>query len=222
MINTAVLFSGGKDSCFSLYKEIKKYNIKCLIAIKPKTDESYMFHYPNINLVKTQAKLLNLPLIFNKTKGEKEIELKDLEDAIKTAIKKYKIKYLISGALASNYQKSRIEKLCKKYNLESIAPLWGINPESYLKSLIKNKFEVIITGVAADGLNKNYLGRTIDNTLIKELKKLKIHLAFEGGEAETFVTSCPLFNKKIKIIESKKHMENDCTGKLIIKRIKLV
>lgn len=221
-MNAAVLFSGGKDSLFALYKERKNYNINCLISLKPKTDESYMFHYPNIDLVKKQSKLLNIPLIFIKTKGEKEEELKDLEKAIKTAIKKYKIKALISGALASNYQKSRIENLCKKYNLKSVAPLWNINPEKYLKDLIKNKFEVVITGIAADGLNKNYLGLTIDDTLIKKLKTLKIHLGFEGGEAETFVLSCPLFSKKIKIIESEKQMENDCTGKLLIKKIKLI
>jgi len=221
-MNAAVLFSGGKDSLFSLYKERKKYNISCLISLKPKTDASYMFHYPNIDLVKKQAKLLNIPLIFIKTKGEKEEELKDLEKAIKMAVKKYKIKALISGALASNYQKSRIEKLCKKYNLKSVAPLWGINPEGYLEELIKNKFEVIITGIAADGLNQNYLGRTIDKNIIRELKKLKIHLGFEGGEAETFVLNCPLFKKKLKIIKAEKQMENDCTGKLIIKKISLL
>jgi len=219
MDNATVLFSGGKDSVFSLYKERKNHNINCLISLKPKTDESYMFHYPNIDLVKKQAKALDLPLIFIKTKGEKEEELKDLEKGIKKAIKKYKIKAIISGALASNYQKSRIENLCKKYNLKSITPLWKINSEKYLKDLIKNKFEVIITGIAADGLNKNYLGRTIGENIIKELKKLKIHIAGEGGEYESFVLNCPLFNKKFKIKSSKKQMENNCTGKLIIKLI---
>tara|TARA_Y100000034_G_scaffold127479_1_gene180311 strand:+ start:680 stop:1336 length:657 start_codon:yes stop_codon:yes gene_type:complete len=215
-MRAAVLFSGGKDSTFALFKEIKNHEIKCLISLFPERSDSYMFHYPNIELVKHQAKELNLPLITQKTKGEKEEELKDLEIAIKKAIEEYKIEALISGALASNYQKSRIEKLCGKLNIKSIAPLWHINPEDYLNQLIKNKFEVIITGIAADGLNETFLGRKIDNKLIQNFKKLNIHLGAEGGEYETFVLNCPLFNKKLEIKESKKIMENKNTGQLYL------
>ena len=222
MDNAAVLFSGGKDSCFALYKEYKNYNIKCLISLKPKTDSSYMFHYPNIKLVKKQARILNLPLIFKKTKGEKEKELKDLEKAVKKAVKKYKIKVLISGALASNYQKSRIENICERYNLKSVTPLWHSNSEEYIKNLIRNKFEVIIVGIAADGLNESFLGRRIGKSLVRDFKKLKIHIGGEGGEYESLVVNCPLFNKKLKIVKSKKQMENEYTGRLIIKKVGLV
>ena len=221
-MKAAVLFSGGKDSCFSLHKERNNYEIVCLISLFPEKSDSYMFHFPNVKFIKYQAKALNLPLIIQKTKAEKEKELKDLEIAIKKAIKEYKIEALISGALASSYQKTRIDDLCKKLKIKSIAPLWHINPENYLKELIKNKFDVIITGIAADGLNESFLGRKIDEKLIQDLKKLKIHIGFEGGEAETFVLNCPLFNKRIEILKSEKIMENDCTGRLEIKKIKLI
>jgi len=211
-MKSVVLFSGGKDSLFSLYK--KRKDVVCLISIFPKKSDSYMFHYPNIKLVKYQAKALNLPLLKRTTKAKKEHELKDLEIIIKKAIKKYKIQALISGALASNYQKSRIDKLCKKLNIKSIAPLWKINPENYLKQLIKNKFEVIITGVAADGLDESYLGRKIDNKLIQDFKKLNINPVGEGGEYESFVLNCPLFKHKLKIKKQKKIMENKYTGRL--------
>ena len=51
---------------------------------------------------------LGLPIIFKTTKGEKERELKDLRVAIKEAKQKYKIQGIVSGALASNYQKTRV------------------------------------------------------------------------------------------------------------------
>ena len=215
-MKAAVLFSGGKDSNFALFKEYKNYEIVCLISLFPETSESYMFHYPNIKLVKYQAEALNLPLLTKTTKAVKEDELKDLEIILKKAIKEYKIQALISGALASNYQKSRIDNLCKKLNLISIAPLWKINPEDYLKQLIKNKFEVIITGISADGLDESYLGKKINNKLIEDLKKLNIHLGFEGGEAETFVLDCPLFKYKLKIKKQRKIMENKYCGRLEI------
>jgi diphthine-ammonia ligase len=218
-MRAAVLFSGGKDSTYAFYKEKDNHEVVCLISLFPKTSESYMFHYPNIKLVKYQAEALNLPLLIKTTKAIKEDELKDLEIILKKAIKKYKIQALISGALASNYQKSRIDGLCKKLNLKSVAPLWHINPEDYLKELIKNNFEVIITGVSADGLDESFLGRKIDKKLIEDLKKLNIHLGFEGGEAETFVLDCPLFKKRLKIKKQKKIMENKYCGRLEIKLV---
>ena len=215
-MKAAVLFSGGKDSTYAYFKEKNNYEVVCLITLFPKSSDSYMFHFPNIKLVKYQAKELNLPLLTKTTKAEKEKELKDLEIILKEAIKKYKISALISGALASEYQKSRIGDLCKRLNIKSVAPLWKINPEDYLKQLIKEKFEVIITGIAADGLNESFLGRKLDNKLIEDFKKLKIHMGAEGGEYETFVLNCPLFKNKLKIKNQKKIMENECTGILKI------
>lgn len=204
----AVLFSGGKDSCYSAYLAKKKgYEITCLISVFSKNPNSYMFHTPSIKRTKQQAKIMNIPLIIQKTKGEKEKELKDLEKAIKRAKTKYKIDTIVTGALASNYQKSRIEKICKKLNLECFNPLWNKDEFEYLNELIKNKFKVIITGVFAYPLDKSWLGKEINQKFIQELKQLnashKIHPAGEGGEFETFVLDCPLFKKPLKIKNSK-------------------
>ena len=39
--------------------------------------------------------------------------------------------------------------------------------------------------------------------LVKKLqKKFRFNLNFEGGEAETFVTNCPLFEKRLLIQDS--------------------
>ena len=78
-MRVAVLYSGGKDSNMALFLARKKHSIGCLITIKSKNLDSYMFHTPNINFVKEQAMALEIPLIFLGTKGEKEKELKDLE-----------------------------------------------------------------------------------------------------------------------------------------------
>ncbi|MBU2633668.1 MAG: diphthine--ammonia ligase [Nanoarchaeota archaeon] len=212
----ASLISGGKDSLYASYLASKKHKIICLISIKPLKDDSYMFHYPNIDLVKKQAKVMNLPLIFKTTKAKKELELKDLKLAIKEAIKKYNIEGIVSGALYSKYQFERIEKICKELKIKSITPLWQINSEKYLKNLIKN-FKVIITGIAADGLNSSYLGRKLDNSLIKDLKKLNINYLGEGGEYESFVLNCPLFKHKLKIKSSKLKMTSKYSGQYIIK-----
>ena len=76
-------------------------------------------------------------MLFRKEKGEKEEELKDLEHAIQEAKKKYEIDGIVTGALASVYQSSRIEKICKKLRLECINPLWKKDQFWLLEEIVK-------------------------------------------------------------------------------------
>jgi len=210
----AVLFSGGKDSVYSAYLAKKQgYELTCLISVFSENLYSYMFHTPSIKATKKQAEVMGIPLITQKTEGKKEDELKDLEKAIKTAIKKYKIERVVTGAIYSEYQKSRIQKICDKLNLECLNPLWYKDEFEYLNELIKNKFRVIITGVAAYPLNETWLGREINKKFIDDVKELnkkyQIHPAGEGGEFETFVLNCPLFSRGLKIVNKKITGENN-------------
>src|SRR3989344_5058776 len=56
-MKVAVLFSGGKDSTYALYRAIQQgRDVVVLICMKSKNMSSYMFHTPNIDLVKLQAR----------------------------------------------------------------------------------------------------------------------------------------------------------------------
>ena len=220
------LVSGGKDSLYAAYlMKQRGYSLECLISIKSANEYSYMFHTPNIDLVKYQSKSMDIPLFTGVTKGEKEIELLDLEKVLEQAKDKYKIEGITTGALYSDYQRERIEKICKKLDLKVFSPLWHINQEKLLKDLIKDGFEVILIKVAADGFDKSFLGKIIDEKMIFDLvelnKKIGINIAFEGGEAETFVLNCPLFKKKIIIDKADIKMESENCGTYIIKKVHL-
>ena len=221
------LVSGGKDSLFAACKAKEGNELAVLIAIKSKNPESYMFHVPNIDLVKLQAKSMGLPLIFKETKGEKEVELEDLKTAIKEAKEKYQIEGVVSGAIFSKYQKERINKICKELGLESIAPLWKNTPKLLWKKMLDNGFKIIFTAVAANGLGPEWLGRRIDEQALEQLVNLHntcyVCTGGEGGEFESLVLDCPLFKKKIKILVSeKKWDEATQSGELIIKKAELV
>jgi asparagine synthase (glutamine-hydrolysing) len=211
-----VLFSGGKDSAYALYKAKEKNEIVCLISIISKNPESYMFHTPNIKLVGLQAKALGFPLINKVTKGEKEKELKDLKAAIEEAKKKYSIEGVVTGAFASAYQKDRIQKICDELNLKCINPLWGKEPEKIMREMIASGFKFMLSSIAALGLDESWLGRVLTNKDVDKLvelnKKFGVHIAFEGGEAESLVVDGPIFKQKIKIISAEKRMENENTG----------
>lgn len=207
-MKVAVLFSGGKDSCYSAFLAKQKgYEISCLITIISENKYSFMFHTPSISKVKEQAKVMGIPLLTQKTRGVKEKELLDLEKAIVKAKKKFKIQGIVTGALASNYQASRISKICDKLSLECFNPLWQKDQFELLEELINNNFEVVVTGVFAFPLDEKWLLRKIDRQFIIDMRKLheqyKINPAGEGGEIETFVLNCPLFKKRLKITSKK-------------------
>jgi len=182
-----------------------------------------MFHTPAIENTEVQAEVMDIPILIRKTKGEKENELNDLKKLISDAKKKYGIDGVVTGAIKSVYQASRIQKICHELNLECFNPLWQIEEEKHLAELIKKKFETIVVGVFAFPFDESALFRKIDAAFLKEMKELDaeygINVAGEGGELETFVLNCPLYKKELKIKNKKilKEGENSFRGVLELK-----
>ena len=202
----AILFSGGKDSVYATYLAKKKgYSIDCLICMESLNKESYMFHTPSITKTRKQAEVMNIPLEIKKTHGEKETELEDLEEIISKVKREYCVEVIVTGAIKSVYQSSRIQNICEKLGLEVYNPLWQINEETYLKELLTNNFKVILVGVFAYPFNKDWLLREINQDFIFEIgelnKKFGINVAGEGGEFESFVLNCPLYSRELKLID---------------------
>ncbi|MBD3164272.1 TIGR00289 family protein [Candidatus Woesearchaeota archaeon] len=221
----AALVSGGKDSLFAAYKAGREHELVSLLSVKSENPHSYMFHTPNIDLVELQAHAIGIPLVVRKTKGEKEKELKDLKQIIQKAGQEYKIQGIVTGALFSQYQKQRIDNICRELNLKSLAPLWRMDPEQEMKELIKNNFKIIFSSIAAYGFDSSWLGRTITGKDIDRLvelnKKYRINIAGEGGEFESLVLDCPLFTKKLVIRDSKIIEEDKHTAKISIRKAEL-
>lgn len=206
----ASLFSGGKDSTFAIHLAQKQgHEIKCLLSIFTKSDESHLLHHPNIQWTKLQAESMQIPQItINSNSDNPEDELSLLENLLKIAKDEYEIEGIVHGGIKSNFQKEKFEKVCSKYDLAVIAPLWNLEPEQYLNDLLDAKFIFIMITVSSDGLDDSWLGKTIGLSEITTLKKLSrkfgFNLNFEGGEAETFVIDCPLFSNSIKINRAEK------------------
>ena len=218
-MKAAVLYSGGKDSTMAVYKAIEEgYYVEYLVTFVSENPESYMFHVPNIHITELSSKAMGIPLIKAKTLGLKEKELNDLNDVL-IDLKDKGVEAIFAGALASEYQKSRIDQLCSDIGLESNAPLWHRDPKEYMEEIIDLGFEVIIISVSAEGLDESWLGKRIDSKLLKDIiilnGKYGMHMAFEGGEAETLVLDCPIFDKRIKILESSNVWDRD-SGYLLI------
>jgi diphthine-ammonia ligase len=213
-LKVGVLFSGGKDSTYAAYLARRNGDeLCCLITLSPLRSDSYMFHYPNVRWTALQAEAMHLPQVTLETEGVKEEELADLSKAIELAKRDHSIEGVYTGALASVYQKSRVERICDELDVKAVSPLWHIDPIAHLRNIVASGFEVIMTGVAALGLDESWLGRALDEGAIRDLARLQerygVNPGLEGGEGETFVLDCPLFAQRVAVASSKKHWHGD-------------
>jgi ABC transporter with metal-binding/Fe-S-binding domain ATP-binding protein len=219
-----ILFSGGKDSSLALHLAAEKGQVVCLVTVVSKNKESYMFHTSNVDVTVLQAQALGLPLVSVCTEGCKEEELVDLEGAVLQAKVRFGVEGVVTGAVESVYQVSRVQKICDKLGLECFNPLWKYNQRALLEELLERNFVVVVSGVFAYPLDASWLGRQLDRNMIGQLSQLSekygVSITGEGGEIETTVLDAPMFKQRIEIMDSETVWDRT-SGVYTIKKAKL-
>lgn len=209
-MKSVCLLSGGKDSFLAAVIALDQgLEITYALTVIPE-DDSMMFHVPNIGFAEMVASILDLKTI--------HVRESEFQAAIEEIAREGN-ECIISGAIASEYQKTRIERLCTENDLISYTPLWRKDQERILKEVTGSDIGAIIVSVSAEGLGEEFLGKVIDDELINALKnvskRIEINLAGEGGEYETFVVS---YNGRKKIeVREKEVLWKGASGFLIIK-----
>ncbi len=187
-MRVAVLFSGGKDSTYAAGWALSQGWEVVLVTMEPEP-YSMMFHHPNINWTKLQAEAMGVEQVFVKTTHKNE--LADLE----ATLLKLNIGGIATGAVASVYQKDRIEAIGARLGVSVHSPLWHAD-ESKLAEML-DTMDIFLVAVAAEGLGKDLLGKPLSELVKRKVKN--VHPFLEGGEGETFVVDAPFFKKKIEI-----------------------
>jgi len=202
MMHTAVLFSGGKDSVYATYiAQQQHFDVAGTITIIPSASDSYMFHVPNAGFASTISGAMGLPnLTLDVPAGKDELQV------LSGAIGSLGIDAVITGAIASDYQMFRMNFVCEELGVRVFSPLWHKDQEMLFREIIGAGFDVRIVGVAADGFDERWLGRTVDSNAIDDLvalrRKKRINVSGEGGEFETIVLDGPNFSKRLEIASS--------------------
>ncbi|KAA8495533.1 Diphthine--ammonia ligase [Porphyridium purpureum] len=216
------LLSGGKDSCYSIYKATQHgHDVVAAAHIAPRAEvleeDSFMFQSAGSALVQQIADCMRIPLYvarFDGTEGAiaKNTELayratpgdevEVLFELVRCVVQKHHtdIEGILSGAILSDYQRLRVESICDRLNLRSYAYLWRRSQRELLQEMISNGIHAIIVKVACMGLGPEVLGQ--DLALVQPLlhdleEKYGVHVCGEGGEYETLVLDMPLFKEKI-------------------------
>jgi ABC transporter with metal-binding/Fe-S-binding domain ATP-binding protein len=221
-MRVAGLFSGGKDSTYaSRLIQVKGLTLSHLVSVKPRNPESYMFHTVNLKITPLQAKSWGIPLVEVESLGRKEEEINDLKEALSVL----DIDGVVSGAIASNYQRTRVDSVCSELGLKHFSPLWQRERASLIREMLDNGMKIIFSAVAALGLDDSWLGKQIDENVLLGLVKLNrdfgIDVSGEGGEYESLVLDAPWFDNEIEVTDAEKTW-NVSSGSYIVKRARLV
>jgi ABC transporter with metal-binding/Fe-S-binding domain ATP-binding protein len=220
-MRVAALFSGGKDSAYALYlAQQQGWEVVTLLTVVPRSEDSYMFHVPNIQWTSLQAEALGIPIKLRESEGEKEKELADIEELMMQE----DVDGFVCGAILSDYQWSRLNEICHRLGKPLFSPLWRKDQVTLLEDLVQAGFVFMISGVYADGFDEGWLGKVITKQSIKELERMqekyRISPSGEGGEIETFVLDAPNFSKSISIEEAESKWDRH-SGNFLIKSASL-
>ena len=199
----ACLFSGGKDSTYAAYVAMQRgWEIVSLLTIRPADPESMMFHVPNLALTSLLAEAMGLPLIEEAAEAGEDGEL----DALRRIFRRADAEAIVVGAIASDYQHSRVNRIAQEVGLRVFAPLWRHDPAALLLDYLAAGLRIVFSSVSAEGFDASWLGRPWDADAVRELLELHrtkgVHPCGEGGEFETLVLDAPFFGKAIEVLEA--------------------
>lgn len=195
-----VSWSGGKDSCFALWKA-KSQGLKIAHLLNFVNEDSTraMSHGLAPELITLQAQTMGLPLL------QKKVTWDTYEAGFKSAVSELKLKGItgvVAGDIYLQEHKDWVDRVCGEVDVKAILPLWQMNTAQLLTDFIEAGFKAIIVSVNAEFFGKEWLGRQLDGELAAELnhvaQKLNIDPCGEAGEFHTFAYDGPVFNRAIK------------------------
>src|SRR3972149_8655686 len=218
-MKVAVLFRGGKDRCYTVWLlQHQGWEVAALLTVSPSSQESMLFHYPGINWTSMQAQALGIPHFTVEPEGA---ELEALEDALTQLRKEQGIVGMAAGAVASDYQRSRFDRVSDSVGIKSYCPLWHKDPKAIQNDLLNAGFRAVMTGVAALGLDESWLGRGMNEGAGIELREMSRHYGINfaggGGGGGTFGVGAPMFQQEIVVEESKRAWRGQ-SGHLLIEK----
>ena len=216
-----VSWSGGKDSCLSLYKALNS-GLKpvYLLNIATQAGEGFRVHGLDPRIILDQAKALELPIV------QRAVSWENYEQVFKESVREIKDKLGVEGIVFGDIfleeHREWAIKICKELGVKEFSPLYGGDEEKLMKEFMDAGFKAVIVCVKADSPIEKLLGRMLNPETMKALKNAGVDLCGEYGEYHTLVLDGPIFKKRIEIIESRAESISSGYRVLDIRRWRLV
>ena len=221
-MDVAILYSGGKDSTYAIEHSMQKgWNIKYLVSVKPSRKDCFLFHYATVEQTRELAKMLKIPHFYLKCRVAEPLkEASIVMEIVQKNQKSAKIDAVVLGGTGlQETQLKSIQNALRPLNVDAFASHAGEDHDLVMEEMLNRGYEILITQIASDGL-KEWLGKKITKENFAQLKKDSVrygfHIGFEGGYADTLVTNCPLFSKRMAIEDMSVLFEDNYCGHVVI------
>ena len=190
-------WSGGKDSCLALYHALQEGGRpRFLLTMLTEGGERSRSHGLHITIIEKQAEALGIPLI------TRSATWNDYEREFISALRELKkdgIEMGVFGDIDMDDHRKWVERVCSSVALQSHLPLWKKARRDLLEELLEAGFTATIVAVQDGVLDKQFLGKILNESVIEEIGREGIDASGEGGEYHTVVTAGPIFSKPIHL-----------------------
>lgn len=190
-------WSGGKDSCYGMHLAVQKGDKASVLlnVLNEYGDRSRSHGIPK-EILKAQADAMRLPIhFFESTWTDYERlyiqNLKSLKDI-------YNLKSAVFGDIDIQSHRDWEEKVSEAAGLQAILPIWQQQRKQLVLDMIDYGIDAMIVSCNKT-LGPEFLGRIIDQELIKDLEALGVDACGENGEYHTLVINAPLFTERLHI-----------------------
>ena len=197
-----VSWSGGKDSCLSLYRALKNgLEPVCLLNIATQAGEGFRVHGLDPRIIVDQARALDLPVV------QRTASWETYEQVFKEAVKEIKRRLGVEGVVFGDifleeHRRWTIET-CEELGVKALSPLYGEDEEKLMMEFLDAGFKAMIVCVKLDKLSVDLLGRIFDREVVKLLESAGIDPCGEYGEYHTLVLDGPIFKRRIEVLEGR-------------------
>lgn len=198
-------WSGGKDSAYCLHKVLteKLFDVKYLLTTINGRLKRISMHGVREELLDSQANSIGIPLLKIRVDKATNAEYEKKMKATLLKIKSEGINNVIFGDIFLADLRIYRENNLAKIGSKGFFPLWKMDTAKLLRDFVAQRFKAVVCCTNDGYLGKEWVGREIDRTFIKQLPP-NVDPCGENGEFHSFCYAGPIFKKKINFTVGKK------------------
>ncbi len=199
-MRVAILWTGGKDSCWVLQHMIAAGNeIPFLVTFAPRNAD-FLAH--PIPVMEAQAEATGIPWLKIRIS---EPFREGYERGLMVLKRDHGIEAVVTGDISEvDGLPNWIRECSQVAGLQVITPLWGVDRLEQMQRLIKEDYDVLFSCVKHRWFTPEWTGRRLNEASLTELRGLHaqngVDLCGEQGEFHTLVTRAPCFNREIQLL----------------------
>jgi uncharacterized protein (TIGR00290 family) len=204
-----VSWSGGKDIALSFYRARQSGDLEItrLLNMASEDGSRSRSHGISSKILQRQADAIGVRLVQGLTGWDR------YEDEFKKALSSFREEGIETGVFGDiDLQQHRdwVERVSAETGITAILPLWNEKRQVLVDEFLGAGFKAVVVATDAGALGSEWLGRSIDESFIRDLKALgTIDLCGEKGEFHTFVYDGPIFKKPVEFVKGKKSLRDE-------------